>query len=301
MVPERHFQRFPDLPYDIRRQIYVLATPPRVVYIQEGFPDKVEPSDSDYWDLDEKGLAFEAFERQLESGQLRFNLKLHPDLAYFAHNWRDELPWDTLQHRQTRLEEYGFTSNKTVYEPWADTPETPRIPVGWLTEHPALAFELARQSWLYSKAPIPAFLHVCKESREALTRWGYQLAFGTRSHAPRSWFHFERDILYVPLATFDLPYSADDYKSLLSGCWWDIGQLDLASLYRVKRLLLSDGRPPYDISDQLASVITIFPNLTELLLEDWQAEDLLDWKEVRLPRLGKLWTENPGFASLGNP
>ncbi|KAM0431442.1 hypothetical protein ACHAPT_005419 [Fusarium lateritium] len=296
--PTPHFHRFPNLPYEIRRQIYILATPPRLVRVKEGFPVGDEGWESDDDCEGKKELAFRQFEHELKNGPLQFNFKIHPDLAYFARNWRQQIPWSPIEYKQTQLEDYGFTSTKPAYQPWAPTPETPHIPADWVAEHPGLAFELARESWLYSEAPIPAFLHVCAESRETLKAWGYQLTFGTRSHAPRTWFHAERDILQLPRLVDNLLALAC-YGEFLSGCNWDIGQFDPVSLQRVKRLVLSDIRSTPHLEEEVFSVLWLFPNVTELFLENWPAEDLIDWfvdEEARTHG----WTRQNKDEALGD-
>ncbi|KAJ3549227.1 hypothetical protein NM208_g618 [Fusarium decemcellulare] len=293
MMPTSHFHRFPDLPYDIRRQIYAIATPPRLVYIKEGFPisdewiEKWETRDYDW--MSGKGLSYAQFEDELKGGPLRCKLKLHPDLVYFAHHWRNQLPWSTI-HRQTQLEDYGFTSKQPKYQPWTPTADTPEIPIHWLTSRPELAHELARESWLHSQAPIPVFLHVCVESRQALIRWGYELAFRTRSYGPRTWFHFGRDILQVPKMETDHLENEASAK-ILSGCSWDIGQFDPACLQRVRRLVLSTCAPPNDDAAEFVGVISLFPNLKDLFLEEWRAEELATWFNEGDARLNA-WSVN---------
>ncbi|CAG9961970.1 unnamed protein product [Clonostachys byssicola] len=298
------FHKFSDLPFDLRYQIYLLATPSRLVYIQEGFPVKdelceVKDDECFEWEYDklEAGeAAFVDFSHQLCHGSLQFNLKLHPDLVYFSENWRAWIAESFSQpRRQTTLEEYSFTTSKTPYDPWTATPEAPCIPANRLHEKPKLAFELARETWLYSETPIPAFLHVCTESRQVLKTLGYQLAFGTRSHAPRTWFHFERDILYAPRINDDCEYnpltdlnfayySSEYLTSVLSGCPWDFGRFDLDSLRSLRRLVLPGTWSPLPEHEPfvpslhyLANMMKLLPNLKEIFLEEWEAEDIGGW------------------------
>lgn len=76
----------------------------------------------------------------------------------------------------------------------------------FLSQHPNIAWEVARHSNFYSNASIPELLHTCRDSRQELVRRGYRLAFGTWSAGPRIWFHFERDVLFLP-QTPRPPYS----------------------------------------------------------------------------------------------
>lgn len=70
-------------------------------------------------------------------------------------------------------------------------------------------------SHLYSNALIPALLHTCVESRHELMNRGYRLAFRTRSSEPRTWFNFDRDILF-------LNYSLRGSHSLLGNSPWSV-------------------------------------------------------------------------------
>jgi len=196
------FHLFPYLPAEIRVHIYILATPPRFVHVPEGLVVH-------YLDF---------FNRFNEDA---FSLTLHPGLAHFAHNWRNCLiPKDdrpeglprslSYMHTyrrppQSSLEQYGFTSSKPAMKPWTATKYTPALPLSWLLTEPELAWHFVRKSYHYSRAPIPPLLHTCAESRDALVRHGYCLAFGTRTHGPRTWFHFDRDVLHLHPAQWDYP------------------------------------------------------------------------------------------------
>ncbi|PNP82078.1 hypothetical protein FNYG_04639 [Fusarium nygamai] len=251
------FHLFRFLPYDLRHSIYILATPRRVVRVDEG---PVNPKEKRAWvDQDYESYFDYAFERFYKEMLVDISLplaKLHPDLAAFAHNWRHRIPWESYnrQHKQTCLEEYGFTSNRPVYEPWKPSEETPRIPTDWLVDYPELAFELTRKSALYSDAEIPAFLHVCSESRQVLVNWGYRLFFATRTTGPRTWFH--------------------------PGCHWDIGQYRVNDLKQVKNAILespSIGKDQDKLVAELQSLLPLLSALNELFLEDWGLEEFWDW------------------------
>ncbi|ENH62103.1 hypothetical protein FOC1_g10015062 [Fusarium oxysporum f. sp. cubense race 1] len=70
--------------------------------------------------------------------------------------------------------------------------------------------------YFYSNAPIPVLLHTCFESRDFLIKMGYQLAFKTKSHGPRTWFNYDRDVLFKDENTCDVaqfdPGDAIRYK-----------------------------------------------------------------------------------------
>ncbi|OTB03186.1 hypothetical protein M426DRAFT_321978 [Hypoxylon sp. CI-4A] len=255
--PLTTFHLFPFLPLEIRRAIYILATPPRVVLVEE----KDGPGSEEWEDrIDE-------FRERCWTTFGPFNL--HPEIACFAHNWHPKLYSSLFYYSQNRrsLEMYGFTTTQKTYQPWIPTDEVPEIPHGWLAEHPVAAFEMMRNSSLFSLAHIPAFLHVCSESREVLQSYGYQLSFGTRTDGPHTWFHFERDILFILLCTHD--------DNFLSGSAWDIGLFRVAELQRVKRLALQGaGHLEGEIhARKVSNMLRLLPNLDDLflILDDFES------------------------------
>ncbi|KAI1407933.1 hypothetical protein F5Y13DRAFT_182948 [Hypoxylon sp. FL1857] len=254
---ETEFRFFGCLPPEIRRQIYILATPPRVVLVEEDGRDSEEWE----WKRDE-------FTETCRTTPIQF--KVHPEIAYFAHNWCPEIGSSLRSHTQRTLEAYGFTSTARRYQPWVPTEHVPEIPSTWLADHPNHAWDLTRSACLSSCAPIPPFLHVCNESRETLKSYGYQLSFGTRTHGPRTWFHFERDTLYIR-------HNYSGEPELLSGATWDVGLFRPADLLRVKRLALKDGswiasRVPAEISN----ILRLIPNLNDLFLVQWDHFDIAE-------------------------
>lgn len=234
------FHLFCCLPPEIRIEIYLLATPPRFVHVQEGLVDH-----------------YEEFVHHFKTSA--FSLELHPSLTHFAHNWRNcLLPFgdrppgapgidflrDYPTPAQSSLERYGFTSSKPPpRQPWPATPHTPALPLRWLLNQPDLAWYFTRKSYLYSRAPIPPLLHTCSESRDALVRHGYRLAFASRTHGPRTWFHFDRDALHLnPIhwdsgqeITGDVLYEAD----LMCRFRYSVAQFLPEDLLRVRNLSLS--------------------------------------------------------------
>ncbi|KXJ85737.1 hypothetical protein Micbo1qcDRAFT_169127, partial [Microdochium bolleyi] len=91
-TPERTFHPFPRLPSELRRAIYLLATPQRIVHVQERFRPYASYAE-----------AREHFAETIKSGPWRQTLldteptaaesssashvQLHPSLLYFSHNW----------------------------------------------------------------------------------------------------------------------------------------------------------------------------------------------------------------------
>lgn len=265
------FPLFPFFPYEIRRKIYLLATPPRFVYVWES-PDF----------CDEDHAPSDDFVEYLARPATIASLKLDPSLAYFAHNWRRHVHWNNLPgvrvERQARLTSYGFTNRRAPYEPWAPTRDVPEVPIHWLVQQPELAFQFTRKSYLRSKTLVPPLLHTCAESREALTRYGYELTFGTRTHGPRTWFCYRHDTLYL--------YPDNNSSELLDGGWWNLGQFLPCDLTRVRRLALCPGRPRDADLTMVSNALRLLPGLEELFFVVCNLDaEICGW----LAGDGKLW------------
>jgi hypothetical protein len=115
-------------------------------------------------------------------------------------------------------------------------------------------------------------LHVARESRQVLLDSGYELAFRTRTHGPRTWFNFKKDILYIGrVASFEENW---DFHNLLSGNpMWDIGQYQPVDMKRVRRIAL--GEAGDHVSDnfdesvvEVSNILQLFPSVEELFLEE---------------------------------
>ncbi|KAI1103394.1 hypothetical protein F4804DRAFT_232366 [Jackrogersella minutella] len=265
-MSDHGFRFFPLLPPEIRREIYILATPTRVVHVEE-----------DGYDTDAWRNRFREFKETCRTTLIQF--KLHPDIAYFAHTWIPLISQPSHLPAQRSLESYGFTSTKKPYQPWVPTEETPEIPLAWLADNHAVAWAMTRSASLSSPAPIPAFLHVCSESREMLRRYGYQLSFGTRTHEPRTWFHFKRDTLYLECASSNI-YPA------FGGRQWSVGLFRPMDLLRVTKLAIKDGF--WTIGHSAADVSTLLrllPNVRDLYLVEWSPAYITsnwdDWSDTQ--------------------
>ncbi|KAI1389899.1 uncharacterized protein F4822DRAFT_400142 [Hypoxylon trugodes] len=284
------FHLFPHLPFELRREIYILATPPRIVDVRESwnfedqdeFMEEWQESGLDVGEYEEFKLVY-ARDKFLERyGTEMLQTKLHPDLAYFAHSWRHRIPVRGRENSQALLEPYGFTSKNALRQPWTPTDEIPEIPLHWLENHLDVAFNLIRDSYLYSEAPIPALLHMCVESRQFLMDFGYRLSFATRTQGPRTWFHFDRDRLY--LRERHQPFNDTgpgyiDYDGTLWHSYWNIlGQFLSTDLQRVKRLVLPGGRwVHFRVLDTTETLLRIMPNLEEMFVERWDTNDFNSW------------------------
>ncbi|KAI2631410.1 hypothetical protein GGS26DRAFT_94549 [Hypomontagnella submonticulosa] len=248
---EVEFRYFKLLPRELRREIYILATPPRFVHVAE------YGRDSPQWEQER-----DEFRERCRTFPVQF--KLDPDIAYFAPSWQDKIGPALRANRQLPLEAYGFTSTRGRYQPWVPTKNVPEIPPVWLTDHPDVAWDMTRSATLVSTAPIPAFLHVCSESRELLKCYGYQLAFGTRTNGPRTWFHFERDILYLKRDEYGYP------RSLLCHSPWEVGMFRPADLLRVRKLAIDKGLEAIDRNGMdIRSLLLLFPKLSDFILVEW--------------------------------
>lgn len=279
------FHQFPQLPYELQRYIYILATPPRIVHVRESFPLDNKDELKKEWSKPEFRDDYEAFKERYRVKPLP---RLHPDLAYFASNWATAGPFPA--GAQTRLEQFGFTApSRELSGP--ETERVPQIEPIWLERHLAAAFELLRESHLYSQAPIPPLLHTCRESRTTLMHFGYQLAFGTRTHGARTWFHFGSDILYLHERRIDRDDAAGriperwlnpepqwTYSKLLSGVEWDIGQFDPKDLRRIQRIILAPtcgwDREIRKLPRDLGSFLPLLPCLEELYFQAWGPHDI---------------------------
>ncbi|KAI2469493.1 hypothetical protein F4781DRAFT_218566 [Annulohypoxylon bovei var. microspora] len=288
------FHLFPYLPIELRREIYILATPPRIVQVRESLvlddPEDFAESYSMYdpsrstenppYTADDFKFdyAFEKFSERYEKELIR--TKLHPDLAYFAFNWGGRVPGLAPPLTQMSLDSYGFTRQKARYQPWIPTSKTPEIPLHWLDHHLDAAFELIRESHLYSEAQIPPLLHTCSESRKLLMDYGYQIAFSTRTRGPRTWFHFGRDRLYIAKRQSEntvLMESED--TDLLTKCRCDVlGQFSPNDLKQIRSLVFSESVPHFRCpSAVLSGLVPLMPSLDEIFFEEWNPACLGRW------------------------
>ncbi|KAK1832019.1 hypothetical protein QBC39DRAFT_433612 [Podospora conica] len=243
-----YFYFFPWLPPEIRRNIFLMATEPRIVHVKP--KSLVELTEQEQ----EDGVShFDAFASRLAP----WNLTVDPMMAHFAHDWQSSIRLPRVPPRsswnfhprnpgsaiQTQLTAFGFTTSKPRRLPWTPTTECPELPPHLLYADPRAAWKLARPHRLFSNAPIPPLLHTCFESREVLMSYGYQLAFGTRTAAPRTWFCFSRDVLHlpklhhqwsrnVPIHSWNCSYREDTDLGV-----WDFDPQDLT---RVRRLALDN-------------------------------------------------------------
>lgn len=275
------FPNFSSLPFEIRQEIYKLATPPRFVHVKHF-------TEQDY----------DTFKENLRL--IPNYLHLDETLAHFSFNWRNQIP---SHGNQLTLEAFGFSSNSLPYRPWAGSYSTPKICLHLLAEDPQTAWQFVRKGYLYSPAPIPVLLHTCSESRHALINRGYQLAFSTRSSGPRTWFNYDHDILF--LSHEDI-WETD--HRILSGCQWDISQFHPEDMRRVRRVALerSTGslflvhprfRETHFKFHDLTSVLRLFGHINEFFLVEWTDEHIL---EMCVPEDRKSLKKQHSYDSRGS-
>lgn len=249
------FHFFPLLPAEIRSAIYDLATPPRVVHVHL----QVE--------------SFEDFNARLPHITIA-ERNLRPDVDYssFYEFFRQALA--TLRHhrrkffKQTKLEAYGFTSNKKAGFSWEFESMMPFDTL--MHYYPRLVFPMYRRAAISCQAAIPPLLHTCSESRSLLISYGYQLAFPSTAQDPHVWFNFGRDILlldddfdcsiadpymYEPQSIDRLPHTFHQFRPR------DVGQL--------QRLALTK----YTHNSRMFLGHKLCPELKELILVEWDASD----------------------------
>ncbi|KAM7219463.1 hypothetical protein V8F06_005197 [Rhypophila decipiens] len=241
-LTEFHF--FPQLPAELRLHIYRLVIEPRIVHLKE-----------------HKRETFAEFKKRLEAQSVP--TKLDFSLAYLSTTGAISTP---TEYEQTTLEEYGFTSSRPDPQDltWKGYPQLPALDRLWLLEQPYLAWWFWHESELYSKAPIPVLLHVCRESRYELMKLGYRKAFGNRTHEPMTWFHFDKDVLYLERHDCD-ELELHEKPRLLCQTYYNVGAIHPDDLFRVRRLALDDpGQSDENLRD-LADLLNLF---------GWRVEEL---------------------------
>ncbi|KAM7186423.1 hypothetical protein V8F33_011816 [Rhypophila sp. PSN 637] len=256
------FHLFPQLPAELRLEIYKRAIEPR---IKLAIPPKFDPS-----------------------------------LAYFAYNWgyfmddAELLPQPEFQdirrlitadqYWQLPLERYGFTSSRPNPQgPWNDGDRsTPTLDPLWLLKQPYVAWWFWHESELYSKAPIPVLLHVCRESRYELMKLGYRKAFGNRTHEPMTWFHFDKAVLNLE-RHHEANLELHEEPRLLCQTHYNVGAIHSDDLLRVRRLALEDpDKSDRDLRD-LADLLNLFGwgveelFYVEFLLDEGPLNDYTDY------------------------
>ena len=186
--------------------------------------------------------------------------KIDPELRYFTDALGPGLqePGTKLQ---SQLERYGFTSSTT----------RPELPLYLLEDckNRNNVFEATRRGYFWSNCAVPVLLQTCRESRHVMQLAGYQIILRHRTSGPRTWFNFDRDLLYLIPPQNPLDPNQTACPSIDSGPW-GLGQMSPLDLNRVTRVALEDVfnfagwffEPPYF----LLNTVRLFGNLKELIL-----------------------------------
>lgn len=169
-------------------------------------------------------------------------------LQRFRYVWSERRSWN---RNQTQLESYGFTTPKTK----------PCIPPLLLLEEAAreAIHDATRESYFWSRTPIPALLHACSESRHAMRLCGYELAFAAENSEPRIWFNFKHDVLYLTGSRWGSQRNIDVFEAGP----WNVYQLPREDRERIERLALEDDW--YGQSHLLVDTVPRFRRLKEIL------------------------------------
>ncbi|KAI9152255.1 hypothetical protein HJFPF1_09484 [Paramyrothecium foliicola] len=243
------FRRFPP---EVRHHIYLLATPPRVVTVEAVL---------ECWEDFEKRYHSEAFTPA--------DLRVHPDIAYYARlwDWRDPGFTRYRSHvrrfKQTTLDSYNFTSNKPRKDHWE---LEDKFPLDIILSDDKMAYNVFHTGELYSTTRIPHLLHTYSESRAVLVAYGYELAFGTRTHKPMTWFHFGRDILRLGDGDYPLAGLLNGLCGRFGNYLNEVGQFHPHDLQRVQQLALTMPDYRRDIS----SLLQLMPHVQDLYMIVWE-------------------------------
>ncbi|KAI8717607.1 2EXR domain-containing protein [Fusarium sp. LHS14.1] len=254
------FLRLPD---DIRDRIYLLATPPRIVRVEES-PQVSSP-------------AVLAFLYKLQfTGKRPF---IHPSLAYFSPFWRPYVLELQGWNPQILPPHEPISLSPTQPDPWKPSQSCPRIDPVWLAHRPELAWNLCRSSSVYSKAPIPPLLHTCRDSRNRLRRLGYELAFSTRTCEARTWFNFRRDTLFlrdpdiVDFQRYKIDVEGRYFDDMLLALPFNLAQFMPLDLLSVRRLALPFDRvldmtepSSPDLLIKIMGALRVIPHLEQLFI-----------------------------------
>ncbi|KAK6608055.1 hypothetical protein H4I96_04290 [Botrytis cinerea] len=276
------FHLFSALPKELRDLIWFHALPPpRIIGVEETFETLFE------------------FEKRTVGKEID-DRDAHPDLEYFGIDMmapmiREFVLDNSMKGKGKEKEEREFVP---LYLKPTETHYRQGITPSRLS-NPLLYsyYQAARRGSLYSHSTIPSLLNTCRDSRSCMQRLGYTLTFSTRTSAPRVWFNYTQDILY--LRALDSDINEGIMSELIDGTGTNIGQFRPGEFTQVKRLALDfskcigwDEHWQYEI----LRVVKLFRNLEELFLVlncDWWFQDIRGGFITGLPK-------HPTFASASS-
>lgn len=226
------FPLFPQLPPELRLQIFQTARPPpRVIHIYEIEDDSDESSESGSDNGSGSSIASTStivrrINRSLRLRNRSFGRpKIQRQLEYFGF---------TSSHPQPPLELFVKLDN---YE----------------SNHDAF-----REGSFNTATPAPSLLHTSTEARHAFELLGYRHLFGTRTCQAHIYFNPALDCLYLQIG---------DHKSItLDHGGWNIGQIPAAERSVVRYLALDNSPEDHFDGESWKWAVSLFGNLEELYI-----------------------------------
>ncbi|KAE8449140.1 hypothetical protein EG329_008524 [Mollisiaceae sp. DMI_Dod_QoI] len=271
------FELFPTLPAELRNEIWIAALPqPRFV--------RIERVDEDY---DESKYDDIILFAQNKMGCLGTNVRTDPAkicadvVSEIIGGYYEPLlqrfqrvfsrrEWGTSQ---TQLEAHGFKTNK---------PQPDLKSLRLLEEcGREVIYDTTFTRYLWSRTPIPALLHTCRDSRRAMQLSGYELAFAAKNTEPRIWFNFKHDVLY-PTGRY---WATEVELRVFDNGPWNLHCLPSKDLIRVEKLALEESWEPEAVVNSLIETVPLAGHLKELF---WvEAHVPIDWHEYCMGNAGE--------------
>lgn len=237
----QHFELFPQLPYDIRAQIWKTAFGPRMVELIEENEEDDKGNDDEDSEWNDFETIFETLSQQAARQAREEQLALYDVIEgdNRATGWRK---------RQTQLEEFGFSSIHPA-------PTLRRVTWQVMDDE-------TREGRFCSRTKTTALLFVCKESRDLLKSLGYDFAFATRTRPATIWFNFKSDFLCLVWRWWDNDSLTSE---TIDGGGWNIGQILPRDRRRLQKLAL-DWCSLSERESALVKGVKMFGQLKELVL-----------------------------------
>jgi len=255
--PERSFTLFPELPIDIRIIIWQFAMPPpRLLNVEVSFEVKGEENWKAYDEQEYDDDIDDLFKEQDENSR-----SIRAIDRLIRH--REQSISSFCEFRNSgQLETYGFTSSR---------PKPKKLTRAELEREHYRRAVADRNTYFDMDTPDkPSLLHVCRESRELLQRFGFGLAFSTYTSPAKQWVNYSKDIFLLSAVSEQLENLYED--GILDGGSHYMGQCPREELDRVRRVAVNEcrGYRHFHANSMslplLAEVVQEFRNLEELLL-----------------------------------
>ena len=166
---------------------------------------------------------------------------------------------------------------------------SPKLPDKYLskTTLDVAAWEVLGRSHLYSRAPIPALLHTCNDSRLYLMRTlGYKLSFKTRTCPPLTWFSPKQDTLFMTGESEWPGHPAD--RSVLAQRAPFLGKFNLEELANLQRVAFTETPSPF----QVMHALLYMPELKECTFIDNEAFSIGSYGTKDLAQIPRDYVED---------